>query len=109
VAELNDFEPAELLVEVYRDGPGGPVLRLTGELDLSTVESLDSVLKPLLEPPPERVSFDVAGLQFMDSSGLAVLVHCSTRVSTVTLLHPSTIVRRVIEAAGLATVLAMEP
>jgi anti-anti-sigma factor len=110
MAELSDTAPAELTVDIEPGNVGdGPVVRLNGELDLSTVAILDAALGPLLRDPPARVSFDVGGLQFMDSSGLAVLVRCSARVPSVILLRPSTIVRRVIEAAGLADVLPMQP
>jgi anti-anti-sigma factor len=109
MAELNDDRPAELTVAVEPDGDGDPVVRLNGELDLSTVASLDAALEPILQSPPKSVSFDVGGLEFMDSSGLAILVRCSARVSSVVLLNPSTIVRRVIEAAGLSDILPMQP
>jgi anti-anti-sigma factor len=109
MAELSDTAPAELTVDVEPDSTGGgPVVRLVGELDLSTVAALEAALEPFLLAPPDRVSFDVGGLQFMDSSGLAVLVRCAAQVRSVVLFHPPTIVRRVIEAAGLADVLPMQ-
>ena len=44
-----------------------------------------------------------------EGSGLATLVRCAARVPSVVLINPSTIVRRVIEASGLAGILHMQP
>ncbi len=109
MAELSDTEPAQLTIAVDTQSPDGPVVRLAGELDLSTADALSAAIEPFLASPPDRLCFDVDRLQFLDSSGLAVLVRCSTRVPGVVLRHPSTIVRRVIEAAGLSAVLPMDP
>ncbi len=107
MAELNDAEPAHLAVAVEMQSDG-PVVRLSGELDLSTADALNAAIEPVLASPPDQLRFDVNALQFLDSSGLAVLVRCATRVGRVVLLHPSTIVRRIIEAAGLSEVLLID-
>jgi anti-anti-sigma factor len=56
--------------------------------------------------PPSRLTFDLTRLRFIDSAGLAVLV-AAAATTTVTVRNPSEIVRSVIEATGLATVLHM--
>jgi anti-anti-sigma factor len=45
----------------------------------------------------------------MDSSGLALLVQVARRVGSVEIRHPTPIVRRVIEVAGLQRVLGLAP
>lgn len=56
------------------EGPGGErIVRVNGELDIATAGDLE---RALLRPrdPGERVVLDLAGLRFMDSTGLRVLV-----------------------------------
>jgi anti-sigma B factor antagonist len=59
-------------------GPGGErVLRVHGELDIATAGDLErAVLRP--REPGERVILDLAGLRFMDSTGLRVLLRART-------------------------------
>ena len=45
--------------------------------------------------------FDLAGLRFMDSAGIAVLLGATKRVERVSLREPSPTVRRVVELTGL--------
>ncbi len=91
----------EVQVSVTLDDPSAPVIRLSGELDLASVESTKAGVAPYLAASPQRVVFDLEGLTFMDSSGIALLVQISNDVGQVTLIHPSPIVHRVLEATGL--------
>ena len=95
---------AELTTVVEHDGPG-PLVRVSGEMDLSNASTLEAVIDQLLDRGMTRVSFDLSGLGFIDSSGLAVLVRCAARVDHLVVLHPSVNVRRVIEVSGLAPLL----
>ena len=45
----------------------------------------------------------------MDSSGIALLLQIAAKAQSVELRQPSALVRRMIEATGLADVLHMEP
>jgi anti-sigma B factor antagonist len=56
------------------DGPGGArVVRVHGELDIATAGQLErAVLRP--REPGDTVVLDLAGLRFMDSTGLRVLM-----------------------------------
>ncbi len=58
---------------------------------------------------PERLTFDVSALRFMDSAGIAVLLGAASNVSSVRLHSPSPSVRRVVELTGLSEVLVVEP
>ena len=56
------------------------MIRLSGELDMATVESVRSVIEGALAAETERLVFDVSGLEFMDSSGIALLVSVARKV-----------------------------
>ena len=86
-----------------------PVIRLSGELDMVSVERVRSVVEGVLTADDDRLAFDVAELKFMDSSGIALLVSAARQVRQVELRHPTPIVRRLIELTGLTELLLMVP
>lgn len=107
MAELGTQGGAPLLVDVAQ-GPTGPVVTLTGELDLSNVDSVQGVIEPLIESKPDRLIFDVGELGFIDSSGIAMLLRALPRVGTIVIRHPSNVVRRVLETTGVSNILEFE-
>ncbi|HEY7836655.1 MAG TPA: STAS domain-containing protein [Solirubrobacteraceae bacterium] len=109
MAELDDSGSAPLGVESRPGGPDGPVIAVSGDLDISSVERLRVVVSELAASHPEEMTFDMAGLRFMDSAGIAVLLGAASSVPTVRLRNPTTAVRRVIELTGLGEVLKVEP
>ena len=96
-------------VESTIDGSRASVIRISGELDLASVPGIESEIQPAVEAAPERVVFDLSGVTFMDSSGIAMLLRVAKRVSEVEIRDPSAAVRRIIEATGLADVLRVKP
>ena len=90
------------------DDAGTAVVKLSGEIDMSNVESLRGVIEPVLENAHERVDFDLSDLSFMDSSGIALLLRVAAKTGSVRLRGPSALVRRMVEATGLSDVLLME-
>jgi anti-anti-sigma factor len=78
-----------------------PVVMVTGELDLSTADSLRTSLDPL----EGRVVVNLAGLSFMDCSGIGVLVAAHNRLAAgdggLRLSSPRGLVRRTLELVGL--------
>jgi anti-anti-sigma factor len=68
----------ELSIRLEEDS-GTQVLALYGELDLSSAEVLDSTLRSVEAREPSGILIDLSGLQFIDSSGLAVLIDATTR------------------------------
>lgn len=60
-------------VEVNRDDHG-VVVRVRGELDLATSPVLEATLGRADAAAAERVTIDLRGVSFMDSTGLSVLV-----------------------------------
>jgi anti-anti-sigma factor len=78
------------------DGGEG-VLLVRGELDLATA----GVLRDRLDADPPVTVIDMAGVTFLDSSGISVLAHAH-RTRPIRVRQPSAAVRRVLELAGLA-------
>jgi anti-anti-sigma factor len=110
MADVEDNESAAPLgVEARPDAPGGPVIVVSGDLDISSVEELRSVVTELAAARPDVLTFDMSALRFMDSAGIAVLLGAASSVPTVRLRNPTTAVRRVIELTGLTEILKVEP
>jgi anti-sigma B factor antagonist len=95
--------------DVTVDDGGTAIVKLSGEIDMSNVDSLRGVIEPVLENAHERVDFDLRDLSFMDSSGIALLLRVAAKTGTVRLQGPSALVRRMVEATGLSDVLRIEP
>jgi anti-anti-sigma factor len=83
------------------------VLRLRGELDVSTVDSLRQVVDGVLERAPQALVVDLAGLGFADCAGLSVFVAARTRLAAqghqLILLNAQPVVRRLLAVTGLDT------
>lgn len=87
-----------------RELEGQPLhIRLEGEFDMSGVERLNRLLRPLERGGDAVV--DMTGVRYLDSTALACLVHAAKRrdkdASKVVLQGPSLHVRRVLTIAKL--------
>jgi len=72
-------KPSSMLrICAERDGSNF-YLRLTGELDFSNVKLLNGELDRLEKSDAEQLIVDLTGLEFIDSSGIALLVRASQR------------------------------
>jgi anti-anti-sigma factor len=85
------------------EGERGPIVTVSGEIDLETSPELGAVLASL-DPPGGEVDVDLAGVTYIDSTGLRALLTArdaaregggSLRVSAT-----SSIVARLIEITG---------
>ncbi|HUC58459.1 MAG TPA: STAS domain-containing protein [Streptosporangiaceae bacterium] len=86
------------------------ILRLTGELDLTSTDRILSDIDAVLDGEHDDIAFDLSGLNFMDSSGIALLLSVSRRVGgNLELRDPTPIIRRLIELTGLESVLRLVP
>lgn len=81
------------------------VITVIGEVDLSNRERFLTVVDRALFASPAKLIFDLAGVRFMDSSGLGVLLSAVNRASSVEVRTPSLAVRRLIELSGLTNLL----
>jgi anti-sigma B factor antagonist len=92
-----------LTVEVTEGDP--PTVSLTGEVDPHTAPQLESALDTLIDGGATAVRIDAAGLAFIDSSGLRVLVDAHRRLGgeaqVLVLSQVSPTFRRLLEVTGL--------
>ena len=84
---------------------GEAVVAVTGELDMSTAPELSRSLAGVLDQHPQRLTLELGGLEFIDSTGLTLLVRTSKQLKAhegaLHLAHPTPPVRRVLEIVGL--------
>ncbi len=106
MADVN--EPSTATVERTDDGSGPPVIRLGGELDISNIPVVETELTSLLATAGGCAVFDLSALEFMDSSGIALLLRAREQVGEVVVRNPSAIIQRIIEATGLGDTLPIE-
>jgi anti-anti-sigma factor len=89
---------------------GAAVCALRGELDLMTAPRLREELRPLLaDAGIPSLTFDLADLRFVDSSGLQALIdfrrELDARGATMGVVRPQRTVRMVLRMMGLENVL----
>jgi anti-sigma B factor antagonist len=108
MAALEGERAAEVVIDASVDAAGTPIVSLSGELDSSNAGSLEAAVASITAQHPERLIFDLSGLRFMDSAGIAVLIRAAANVNAIHLRDPSPIVRRLIEVTGLSGVLPIE-
>jgi anti-sigma B factor antagonist len=81
------------------------LVALTGELDISTGIRLQETLERAAEQKPELIVIDLRGLQFMDSTGLRILIGADARAREegrrVALIRGNGMVQRVLEVTRL--------
>jgi anti-sigma B factor antagonist len=102
----------ELTVEIADDG-GQSVLALSGELDIDSVSGVRSTVQRRLEAGGiELLTVDLAGLTFIDSSGLHGLVtaHHAARARNgrVVVVNASGVVADVLDVTGVGELLRDE-
>jgi anti-sigma B factor antagonist len=100
--ELMQAGGAEATVESRQHASGVPIVRITGEVDMSNVEVVRAAVDVAIADDPERIVFELGDLEFMDSSGLAMLLAVAERISVVELRRLRPLIRRVIELTGLS-------
>lgn len=85
-----------LTIEKTEDPRG---LRLVGELDASNIASLTEALEPAVAQGGD-ITLDLAGLAFMDSTGIQVLVRTAQELEgrgSLVLVSPGNLVRRILD------------
>lgn len=83
---------------------GHPVVVLQGEIDLAAADRLDAAITEAIAAGP-RITVDLSGTSFMDSTGVNALIDAHHRLGqvpeAVVLRDPSPTVRRVLAVAGI--------
>jgi anti-anti-sigma factor len=108
MASIENDATALGAVEGERDASGVHVVRLIGEIDISNADTLGVKLDRMLGETAGAVVVDLSALQFMDSSGIAMLLRAITSAGSVEIRNPSSVVRRIIECTGLTDVLRID-
>ncbi|HEU0316072.1 MAG TPA: STAS domain-containing protein [Solirubrobacteraceae bacterium] len=96
------FEPGELSIDSSRDGEV-QTIGLGGELDLANAELVDRELRRVEATDVRRIVLDLAGLTFVDSSGIRLLIAAAGRADTdrLTIRRPPERIERVLRIAGV--------
>jgi anti-sigma B factor antagonist len=88
-----------------RESDGGASVVVRGEIDMATAPQLRDTLLGLVDRGVTRISLDCRGLDFLDSSGIGVLIAVRKRLGddgTLTLEGPQAHVRKVLELTGVS-------
>jgi anti-anti-sigma factor len=101
--------PRPASVQVNRD-VDPVVVVLDGEFDLASASILEEALEGILADRPKAVIIlDMAGVGFIDSSGLKPLLRANAGGASLRLRQPSLTVQTVVSATGLDQVLPVDP
>lgn len=95
--------------ELLRDSDGSPLIRITGELDMQTIPELEAGVASIMTGRAGRLVVDVSGVNFADSSAIALWVRWANHVRQIEIREPPLLIRRVIVRMGLAEKLPMAP
>jgi anti-anti-sigma factor len=97
---------AQLHIDTSYPSPGTARVAVAGEVDLATTPVLrERLLRVLRDQRPDLLDVDLAGVTFLDCTGLGVLVavrNAAIRAGRqMRVSHPQPIVRQVLEVTGL--------
>ena len=88
---------------------GATVIYVQGEIDMATAGRLRDAIEPHMGPD-QMIVLDLAGVEFMDSACLKVLVQARGKLTedggSLILRNPSSIAHRLLTAAGVEFLLA---
>ncbi len=100
----------DLTIGVHASGPVR-VVRMEGSCDLATAPRLRQTLQPFIPPDVNEVVLDVSLLEFIDSTGLGVVLGALRRLreggGTLRITGANGIVRRVLEITDLDKVIPL--
>lgn len=96
---------------VVREGPDGTVVTVAGELDMVSSPRLREAIGRLCASNPRSIVLDLADLEFMDISGVRVLLQAQDGASSIgarlTLVNVRRGVRRVLKLTGAEKLLRL--
>jgi anti-sigma B factor antagonist len=102
---------SELDLESQVNG-GVATVVVRGEIDVASAPRLREVLHELVQADTKRIVLDCRGLEFLDSSGIGLLVATRKRLGDggeLVLDSPPAHVRKVLELTGVAGELILLP
>jgi anti-sigma B factor antagonist len=95
---------ADLTLDSRKTDDGATVV-VRGEVDMATAPQLRDELVALVDGGATRIALDCRGLDFLDSSGIGVLIAVRKRLGddgSLTLEAPPAHVRKVLELTGVS-------
>jgi anti-anti-sigma factor len=99
------------LTAYTRNGSGDVVVTLHGEIDLATAQELEDALRQGLEEARRRLVVDLRALQFVDSTGLSVLMrldrHARDSARQLVVVKGPPEIQRVFDITGVSDMLTM--
>lgn len=85
---------------------------LVGELDVSSADVFKETLNNLVDENPQNIKIDLEKLDYIDSTGLGVMVGVLKRLKVndkgIYLNNPKSNVRKILEITGLDKIFNME-
>jgi anti-sigma B factor antagonist len=101
-----------LLEITVETGSSGPVMKLSGESDLTTAGQLRDALTAQLAPAPQRLTVDARGLRFADSASIQALLQAHRALhdsggSLELVLRPQSVIARALRLLGADQVLTI--
>lgn len=85
------------------------VVMLGGEIDISVADPIVDDVRARIEGTGSRLVFDLSQVEFMDSSGISVLLRLRAGFDDVVVRAPSAAAQHVIAATGLGAEFPVEP
>lgn len=101
------MNPSPFAASLDQIDDGIRVIAITGELDLSTAPELEAPLEQAVSPGDASVLIDLTRCEFIDSTGIALIVRAWQRLegngsgTRVAICSDNQQVRRVLEVTGL--------
>jgi anti-sigma B factor antagonist len=95
-----------------RTSADGATLVVRGEIDMATAPKLRDTLNGMVDGGTTRILLDCRGLDFLDSSGIGVLISIRKRLGddgTLTIESPPAHVRKVLELTGVSAHVEIVP
>jgi anti-anti-sigma factor len=104
---LSDFSVAASFVD------GQVVLSLRGEVDILSAPEFEAFFETMIDRGHQSVVLDLAGLRFMDASGLAVIARGADRLEVaggaLTIRTPMAMIGHMLDITGFARLVQLEP
>ena len=76
---------------------------------MSNVSSIEAQITDVIATASEHLVFDLSACEFIDSSGIALLLRAAETTGRLELKNPTATVQRIILATGLSDILNIQP
>jgi anti-anti-sigma factor len=105
------LQPEAYVVDVV-DQPSGPILKISGEIDIAAASQMRSAIDCVLDRS-QRLVLDLSEVTFMDSTGLNLIAGAYRRLGScperIVLRKAPATVLRVLAVSGVDRLVTIEP